>query len=953
MLRIQEQAERKWREFGEACSQAGLSLPCDSRFEEACKKVFVSSRFVLNACMKDPVLIIQLYESGRLTRTTTEKTLAKLVQEAAGKSSSLEELSVRLRGLRRQEMVRIAWRDIAQQADLKETMQDLSTLAEACLSEALLNLFRWMTQDFGTPKLSDLETPGLIVLGMGKLGARELNFSSDIDLIFAHPGPGSTTGGPRSLSHDEFFTLLARRLINTIGALTPDGMVFRVDTRLRPFGEGGPLVISTEAMEGYYEDFGRDWERYALVKARPVAGNIPGGQRLLETLRPFVYRRYLDYQVFDSLRSMKAMIKAEIARKGLRDHIKLGPGGIREVEFICQVFQLLRGGRIPELQEPSTLRTLELLALHALLPEEVCQDLYDAYCFLRTVEHRLQEYDDQQTHELPHSPLEQEQLAFSMGYESYRSFAASLDRHRNTVHGHFKDLLAPERVQRKEGQEDPFVSVWKGCEDESRRADLLRSLGFQDPEGTSRLMEALSRSKTAMASRGLERLDLLVPLLLKESAGTPNPDRAFSRVVKVIESIGRRPVYLSLLIENPKAVSQLVALCSKSTWITEMLARHPILMDELLDPQALYSPLEKEDLRRELLGLLGRIPPDDLELIMDEMRRFRQANVLRVAAADLTGALGVKEVGPRLTNIAEVVLEEVLRRSWDHLSTRHGVPELGFSGDHDRPCGIAIVGYGKLGGMEMGYNSDLDLVFLHAASPGILTTGPRRIDATLFYSRIGQRMIHMLTAHTPAGILYPVDMRLRPNGASGVLVTSLEGFFQYQISEAWTWEHQALVRARTVCGDPELAARFRDSRRKVLQKKRDPQDLKRAIGEMRDRIIKEAGERDTDLFDIKRHPGGLVDIEFLIQFTVLAWAHSHPQITEHTNALNLLGTFKDLGLMDPEETAVLEEAYIIYMSFINRLGLDGKPALTSDSKLRSVQQKVLDIWAKNMRSTVK
>ena len=946
MLRILERARECWLSFLDACRRKGLAAPTDEAFKEACELVFASSRFVHSACIQDPGLLIDLQETGRLAAAESEHAVSQMVSLVVSRAKGPEQLSVLLRRLRRREMVRIAWRDITSSAHLEETMRDLTALAEGCLSSALQALHEWARDEYGAPtRGDDNRGPGLMVIGMGKLGGRELNFSSDVDLIFVHPGSGRTGGGQKgAVTHDEFFTLLARRLINAVGAVTPEGFVFRVDTRLRPFGEGGPLVVSRDALEDYYQQFGRDWERYALVKARPVAGDIQGGREVLRLLQPFVYRRYLDYEVFDSLRSMKALVETEITKKGLRDHVKLGPGGIREIEFICQVFQLLMGGRVPELQEPSTLKTLDLLAARGLLPQDACRELGRAYRFLRTVEHRLQEYDDRQVHLLPQTSEGLDRLAFSMGYASREAMLEEMRHHRDVVHGHFSKLLATKKAYPGREREDPFFRTWKAREDREQCIALLRSLGFQEPGGAAAGMRALSASKTAMATRGLERLEKLIPLVLREATGQPEPDKAFSRTIKVIESIGRRPVYLSLLVENPKVISHLISLCSRSAWVADLLARHPILLDELLAPPALRAPLDKETLRQELRAVLARIPPGDLELFMDEMRRFRQANVLRVAACDLSGITGVKEVGRALSAIAEATLDEVLTSSWKHLCGRHGLPGPYLGQDPDVPRGIVVVGYGKLGGMEMGYNSDLDLVFLHALSPGVSTTGARPIDAGLFYSRIGQRMIHMLTAHTPAGVLYPVDMRLRPNGSSGVLVTGIESFLQYQRSEAWTWEHQALVRARAVCGDPELASRFEWVRREILRLKRDTGTLKRAILKMRKRITEREDQKDPDLFDIKHHAGGLVDIEFLVQFIVLSRAHEQPGITSHTNLLDLIEAFRDLELMPPGDAAILEEGYTRYMSTINKLALDNRPAIVEPKDLYSLRQKILEVW---------
>ncbi len=939
----------RWENFTGSCLASGVEVPGDPDFIREAEKVFLSSRFVYSSCIRDPGLIIGLREKGRLSGSMSPEGYKILAETVLYGNANPDDFNSRLRRLRKKEMVRIAWRDITGRAGLNETMRDLSLLAEACLAAALDSLYAWCVRELGHPALHGGSPPGLIVIGMGKLGAGELNFSSDIDVMFAHPGQGTTAGASRVVSNDEFFARLARRLISAIGSITPDGFVFRMDTRLRPFGEGGPLVTSTQAVEDYYEQFGRDWERYALIKARPVAGDIEAGKRLIERLRPFVYKRYLDYEMFDALRSMKAMIETEMADKDLKNHIKLGPGGIREIEFICQAIQLIQGGRVPELQEPGTLKTLKLLEALDQLPGQVCQDLRNAYCFLRTLEHRLQEYDDQQTHNLPTDPFEGQCVALSMGYPSYEELYRCLESHRSLVHTHFSGLLAPGNKKHGAAAHGPGVFPWQNGESADVRAQRLREMGFRDPEQALSLIMALTRGKTSCARRGPERLNLLIPSLVRESAATADPDTALSRVIKVVESIGRRPCYLSLLTENPGVLSHLASLCQQSAWVTDMLARHPILLDELLHPEALYSPVDKKGLETELKGIISRVPPEDLELAMDELRRFCQANMLRVAAADLSGALDVSQVGERLTYLAEIIINEVICLSWAHMLRRHGMPDTDLPCDGQDICGITVIGYGKLGGAEMGYGSDLDMVFLHAASPGGMTSGPRFVDASVFYSRLVQRMIHIFTAHTSAGVLYPVDMRLRPDGASGVLVTGFRAFSDYQNNKAWMWEHQALVRARALCGDSNLAAGFQGLRDRLLRKKRDRDALTGEISRMRCRITEQALKKENRAFDLKRHPGGLVDIEFLVQMTVLLNANRYPELTAHTNALDLLAIFRQKKLMETEEVMILEKAYKTFMAAINRLLLDQRPPVSDDSHFKELRGKVLKIWEKNVR----
>ncbi|MEA3386309.1 MAG: bifunctional [glutamate--ammonia ligase]-adenylyl-L-tyrosine phosphorylase/[glutamate--ammonia-ligase] adenylyltransferase, partial [Thermodesulfobacteriota bacterium] len=675
-------------------------------------------------------------------------------------------------------MVRIAWRDLALWADLKETMEDLSSLAEACLKGALSLLHLWQCQELGQPADKEGSPQSLVILGMGKIGAGELNFSSDIDLIFTYPESGHTKDGPKSVTNEEFFARLCRKLISVIGTITTGGIVFRVDIRLRPYGENGPLVLSFDAMEEYYQSQGREWERYAMIKARPVAGGTDGDM-LLETLRPFVYRRYLDYGAFDSLREMKQLIEQEAQKKSIKDDIKLGPGGIREIEFIGQTFQLIRGGKIPELRERSILRVLELLAVHNFLPQDVCRKLKDAYIFLRNTEHRLQEYADQQTHELPFEPIFQTRLALSMGFQTWKEYIDTLRGHMDTVHYHFKGLFSREDAQDKDSEKQLLSGIWFGTVDKDHAVQALQSMGFHKTNEILDFLKGLkdSRASLSLSSSGRDRLDRLIPLVLKETAGTDQPDSALKRTLDLIESIERRTCYISLLLENPDALSHMIRLCSRGAWIATLLSRQPVLLDELLAPRTLYSPHDRPSLEKDIKKMLSGVSPGDLEQQMDELRRFRQANMLRVAAADISGALSVQDVSHHLTDTAEVVVNRVFALAQDHLIDRHGMPPCVSGQNGKEDCGFAVVAYGKLGGTEMGYSSDLDLVFLHTGKVGRMTFGPKPLDSTMFYTRLGQRMIHILTVHTQAGILYEVDMRLRPSGASGVLVSSLEAFF--------------------------------------------------------------------------------------------------------------------------------------------------------------------------------
>jgi len=936
-------ADNYWKSFAEAALSSGLPVPDDLHIINTAKQVWAFSEFVAKNCVKEPWLLLDLLESGDLINSYTNGNYDQIVNNSVKEAQDHKQLGIILRRLRTREMVRIAWRDLAQWTDLKETMEDLSSLAEACLRGALSLLHPWQCQELGYPADKAGNPQSLVILGMGKLGAGELNFSSDIDLIFAYPESGHTKDGPKSVTNEEFFARLCRKLISVIGTVTAGGIVFRVDTRLRPYGENGPLVLSFDAMEEYYQSQGREWERYAMVKARPVAGGTDG-DTLLETLRPFVYRRYLDYGAFDSLREMKQLIEQETYKKGIKDDIKLGAGGIREIEFIGQTFQLIRGGRIPELRERSILRVLELLAVHNFLPKDACRKLKDAYIFLRNTEHRLQEYADQQTHKLPFEPLSQTRLALSMGFQTWKEYTDTLRGHMDTVHYHFKGLFSKEDAQNKDSAKQLLSGIWFGTVDKDRAVQALQSMGFHKTNEILNFLHGLKDSRTSLSlsSSGRDRLDRLVPLVLKEAAVADQPDLALKRTLDLIESIERRTCYLSLLLENPNALSHLIRLCSRGAWIATLLSRQPVLLDELLAPLTLYSPPDRSSLEKDIKKMLSGVPPGDLEQQMDELRRFRQANMLRVAAADISGALSIQDVGHHLTDTAEVVVDRVFALARDHLIDRHGMPPC-VSGQ-DENCGFAVVAYGKLGGTEMGYSSDLDLVFLHTGKVGRMTSGPKPLDSTMFYTRLGQRMIHILTVHTQAGILYEVDMRLRPSGASGVLVSSLEAFSRYQTDRAWAWEHQALVRARAIAGDIRVCKKFDELRKKVIASSRDIDILKNSVISMRDRLISQYGNRHPDKFDLKHDPGGLTDIEFLIHYMVLANAFRHPDLAEWNNSIGLLEAFEQKDLIRKRYADILLEAYVSYRKTINKLNLQERPAYVGADDFTDLRSGVREIW---------
>ncbi len=941
---LRQEAERHWQAWQEKAAADGVAFAPTPEQRERLLRVWQASEYAALACQREPGLLPRLFDTSDLDRPWSAEEIGDGLAAALDGVADEPALHRALRRFRREQMVRIVWHDL-EGAPLAETMEALSALADAAVDRALDLLYRWAVAKQGIPRDQEGEQQHLLVLGMGKLGARELNLSSDIDLIFVYPEQGQTDGR-RPVPNEQFFTRLCQQLIKALNSQTADGFVFRVDTRLRPFGEAGPLAISFAAMEHYYESQAREWERYAMIKARVVAGPQGPAEQLMAMLRPFVYRRYLDFGAIESIRDMKRLISRELRRKGMADNIKLGPGGIREIEFIGQAFQLIRGGRDPALQVRPILRVLELLLERDLLPEYVVRELREAYVFLRLVENRLQAWRDQQTHLLPTDEAGRLRLARAMVFDDWESFSERLEQHRRRVQGHFDKVFAAPQAE-GEGEEQPLRLVWEGQLEPDQAAELVEQAGF--PDG-SVVVEQLERFRDSHACRniggkGRERLDQLMPLLLEAVARSEEPVATLERLLRLLEAIARRTAYLSLLVENPVVLSQLVRLFGVSPWIARLVTQFPLLLDEMLDPRRLYSPLQRDELEAELETLLSPLAEDDLEQQMERLRQFANSNKLRVAAADITGAIPVMVVSDYLTDIAETVIQRVLELAWSDLVRRHGRPGGVVVGE----TGFAVIGYGKLGGIELGYGSDLDMVFLHASDdPGAMTDGERPIANEVFYARLGQRMIHIFTTRTPSGLLYETDMRLRPNGNSGMLVSSVAAFHRYQSNDAWTWEHQALLRARPVAGDPVLMERFQAIRREVLSRPREPEALRREVREMREKMRAGMDRSGPGGFDIKQGRGGIADIEFMVQYCVLRWSCEYPDLLDWTDNIRLLEGLGRHRLLPGEAVADLGEAYRALRSAYHRQALGDRPGLIPLDRLADQRDRVEALWHRLM-----
>ncbi|OMH28005.1 bifunctional [glutamate--ammonia ligase]-adenylyl-L-tyrosine phosphorylase/[glutamate--ammonia-ligase] adenylyltransferase [Motiliproteus sp. MSK22-1] len=967
---LKDAVERHWQNFVEAADEKVLNQLNNQpvTFWQQLSHVWACSDFVAGQCTLHPLWLTGLLDD--LQQSYAPGHLHLSLRQQLSETETELQLHSQLRKFRNREMIRIIWRDLNREAPLEETTRDLSELADACTDQALQWLYRWACGNWGTP-YSRGSLPGIagdamadaqpvrpqqmVILGMGKLGAQELNLSSDIDLIFAFPENGETQGGKRSLDNQTFFNRLGQKLIQALDNNTADGFVFRVDMRLRPYGQSGILAPCFAAMEEYYQDQGRDWERYAMIKARVVAGDQQMGAQLLETLRPFVYRKYLDFSAFDSLRKMKEMINREVRRKNLQGNVKLGSGGIREVEFIAQAFQLIRGGRDSRLQQRELRKILKLLPDAVGMPVQAADELLQAYRFLRNSEHAIQAFADQQTQELPIDEVGQIRLAFAMGFDDWKRFLTHLNQQRQRVEHHFSEVIAPVQEAPLGQQQSIWQPFWSEELEGEDALAFLQQQGHEEPAEALRLIDNLrnNRKVEVMQQIGRERLDNLMPLLLERVAQCEMPTRTLERVLRLVESVLRRSAYFVLLIENPGALAQLVKLCSSSSWFADTLSKQPILLDELIDVQSLYSPPDKKALQDELRQQLLRIPEEDTEQLMEVLRYFKNAHVLRVAAAEISGALPLMKVSDYLTFIAEVVLEGALDIAWRMLTEKHGTPqrEPGVCCDPD----FIVVGYGKVGGIELSYGSDLDLVFIHDGAVNLPTDGPKPIDCQVFFTRLGQRIIHILNTATTSGQLYEVDMRLRPSGNSGLLVSSLKAFRDYQLKEAWTWEHQALVRARVVAGCSGLAERFEQVRAEVLCQQREEAKLRQEVLDMRLKMREHLGsksptkEGEPGVFHLKQDSGGIVDIEFLVQYFALAFAADKPELITYTDNIRILDAVEQTDLLPQEQAELLREAYKSYRSVGHHLALQEKSSLINDQEMKELREAVAKIWDSVLR----
>ena len=847
-----------------------------------------------------------------------------------------------IRRYRHIEMARLATQDLLGELSVPDFLLANSDLADAMIEASATWAAEQLSDRFGYAYDHQGEPMPLVVIAMGKLGGRELNFSSDIDLIFCFEHAGETQGGRQSVDHSVYFTRLGQTLIKLLGQTTVDGQAYRVDMRLRPFGQSGPITVSFGALEDYYQEQGRNWERYSMVKARYLNATPRLETQLFELLRPFVFRRYIDYSAIEALRKMKLLINQEARRRGVSHNVKLGLGGIREIEFIAQTFQLIRGGRERDLQTRSLLKALHVCDKLQLLSSNVTNRLHHAYLTLRKIEHVLQQLHDEQTQMLPADPLDQARLAHACGFASYEACVDAIQTEMNFVHRQFLNVVGSE--QDLVTEDDSTLSIlWQDLLEDTTAHDVLQEAGVPDeaaPAWWQQIHQCRQQvRKRSMGTRGRELLATLIPRLVEKNISEGGDEKVLGLMLAIVLKVASRTAYLDLLVTNPGAQRQLVILCKASPWIAHQIERYPHLLDELIDPQQLYDLPVLTSYRAEVQEFLNRIPLDDMEAQVEALRQVKQSFQLKVAAADVTDGVALTRVSDHLTFLAEAVIEQVVAMAWQQITERHGAPP----GRDLHNSGFAVIAYGKLGGLELGYGSDLDLVFVCDDIQDVQTQGPRPLEAQQFYLRLAQRVLHLFTTRTLSGVLYDVDMRLRPSGKSGLLVIQLKTYDDYLEREAWTWELQALVRARMVFGHDNLHRRFEEIRLQHLTQPRQLDHLRADIVSMREKMRDHLWQRLSSGSDVKQMPGGMTDIEFITQFLVLGYAQQYPQLCEHTDNIRILQCAEQVGLLSADECRGLIQHYKACRATAHRLALAEQEG-RSDQDFSRANRLVSAIW---------
>lgn len=920
-------------------------------------RLVASSDFAGSVLLREWDWFCSQNKTGRLSAAPVTDEYNEVCRGMLGAGITPDILKPQLRQLRNRSLLHVLWRSVQHgyaASNLTESLKSLSELADSLIGASAIAARQMLQPRFGLPLNEQGAEIPLVTLAMGKLGGGELNFSSDIDLIFLYPENGETNG-PRQLSAQEYFTRLARQMVALLDEVTEDGFVYRVDTRLRPFGESGPPVVSFAALELYLLQHGRSWERYAYVKARPVtpAAGDPAISELTQNLiEPFVYRRYLDYGVFESLRDMKTLIEAEVRKRELASNIKLGPGGIREVEFIVQSLQLVRGGRDVQLRCQELRTALARLTRGAGISSSAAARLKAAYSFLRRLENAIQAIRDQQTHDIPSDEHDRARLTVAFGRADWDMVQRELAKHRESVSRLFSEVAF--RADKDPSQTELVVSLaqhWNAGSDKDVWVEVLEEWEFAAAAelAASIVNFAHVSSSNLIGATTHKRLRQFVPTLLALLRDRPKPQIIAERVFEVVTQILRRSAYIALLNENPATMKHLVMLCDKSAYLADEIARFPLLLDELLDPRLYTKKLSAESMREDLADRLSRAGDADSEQQIELLAQFQRASLFHIAVADIGGNLPIMKVSDRLTELAEIVVRRALDVAWSDLQMKHGTPK--FIGERGvENAGLGVIAYGKMAGMELSYRSDLDLVFLHDSyGDRQQTDGPNSVENSMFFVRLVRRLVHFLTTQTTSGALYNVDTRLRPSGQSGLLVISIEGFARYQEENAWTWEHQALLRSRAVAGSVRVARTFERIRADTLSQRVNRDQLLHDVLDMRAKMRKQLDKSSNEQFDIKQGAGGIGDIEFLVQYLVLKNAAINTAVIHYPDNIRQLGALGAAGLLAEKDTAELQDVYRAYRLRLHRLSLNGEPPFVAVSEFVEERNTIISLWRQHMR----
>jgi glutamate-ammonia-ligase adenylyltransferase len=906
----------------------------DTDFKNNIQRLAISSTYALNQLCRTPTLLDNLH---RLKKFNLDQVALTTACEQAKEIGNIQKV---LRQHRHAKLTEIIYLDVIHNLPLKLVLHHLSDLADQLISCALTAAERQLIAKHGQPVDTDGKPITLNIIAMGKLGGRELNFSSDIDLICSYANEGDLAGYGH-LAYQEFFTRVVKLLTKVLNDTTEDGFVYRVDLRLRPWGDSGPVALHHLALEHYYQLHGREWEQYAMVKARIVTGSESDRAFIQSIIKPFVYRKYHDYRVFEGLASLKDQIDHQARSKNMYDNIKVGDGGIREIEFFVQAFQILKGGRNNRLQSQQIFICFDILQTQNIIPTKTIKELREAYVFLRQLENKIQMMADEQSHSCPQNNLIQGRIAFALRLKDWESVQKLLDEHRTKVSHHFTELFKRETGTDSNISLSDAFSVDKT---DNQKIELLESYGLNQIAEINQKLTGFFTSKAwgFMSAKAKQRFSTLLPDLLKSVSQTKNQLILFNRLINLFSSIAGRSVYFELLHQNGHLLDRLVRLFNRSEWIAQEVAQYPMLLEYLIQPNNNKDKFDREQIANGLQVQLDNVA-GDTELELDSLRLFKREQTIVIAIDELSEQITPLVVSQYLTELAEVVLHAVYQLACIALEDQYGKPQCIVDGVM-REANFAIIGYGKLGGHEMHYQSDLDVIFLHDSTGSEqVTNGKKSIDNSIYFARLAQKIISMTSILTSSGKLYEIDSRLRPEGASGLLVTSDHAYLQYQLNKAWTWEHQALVRARHVGGSPRLQSIFQGMRQRILCIERDPQKLKQDIIKMRAKIAQTKAPKEGDYRNLKYSKGCMVDIEFMVQYWSLLHANKVSSISTYSDNIGVINELFRLDLISSRQSQLVG-IYQTYHRLLHRTVLQNNPAEIASEKIAVAVEHVNHCW---------